>query len=128
MSDLTLNQYQALAHATQNRNLSTREIINCCGLKLAGEAGEVADEIGKVLFHGHEFAPEKIKKELGDVLWYVSELARACGYTLSQVAEANIAKLKARYPEGRIFRTSRGLDWTEHRLANIVGSLRMAVA
>lgn len=39
-------------------------------------------------------------RELGDVLWYVAELASGLGMTLDVVAQMNIDKLKARYPEG----------------------------
>ena len=39
-------------------------------------------------------------KELGDVLWYVSQLAADIGVTLDEVAQKNVDKLKARYPEG----------------------------
>ena len=70
------------------------------GLGIAGEAGEVADYLKKVIHHGHPLDRERIKKELGDVLWYVQGIAARCDLTLSEVAQANIDKLKARYPEG----------------------------
>ena len=40
---------------------------------------------------------------------------------LPPAAREVVAKLKARYPEGKLFRTARGMDWTDHRLANTVG-------
>lgn len=73
-------------------------------LKLAGEAGEVADKIGK-LWRNHgwiqssEYTEEdriEIMKELGDVLWYISALARELGYNLEDVANLNILKLDDR--------------------------------
>lgn len=70
------------------------------GLGLAGEAGEVVDLVKKHLGHGHELPREKLVKELGDVLWYVATIAASQGIKLSEVAEANIAKLRARYPNG----------------------------
>lgn len=69
-----------------------------CGL--TGEAGEVADLIKKHFGHGHELDLTKVKKELGDVLWYLSQLAEQFGLSMDDVGEANIAKLKARYPDG----------------------------
>lgn len=69
-------------------------------LGLAGEAGEVADEVKKVVYHGHPLDVEKIKKELGDVLWYWSSVANVLGLDTEAVAVANVAKLMARYPEG----------------------------
>ena len=50
-------------------------------------------------------------KELGDVLWYVAVTADAYGLDLDDIAEANIAKLKARYPEG--FDTARSRNRPE---------------
>jgi len=69
-------------------------------LGIAGEAGEVADYIKKVLYHGHPMDKDKLCKELGDVLWYVATLADTAGLTLQEVAKVNIAKLMKRYPDG----------------------------
>jgi NTP pyrophosphatase (non-canonical NTP hydrolase) len=69
-------------------------------LGLTGEAGEVADYLKKVRGHGHPLDPEKMKKELGDVLWYLAVLADSFGFTLNEVAQANVDKLRARYPNG----------------------------
>jgi len=94
------DDYQKRAARTRNPKLSAEEAIAQSGLGIAGEAGEVADYLKKVLFHGHSVDVEKIRAELGDVLWYVADLATTYGIDLSDVAEANIAKLEARYPEG----------------------------
>ena len=67
---------------------------------LTGESGEVADLIKKHFGHGHVLDQDKLKKELGDVLWYLSQLAEQFGLELSDVAETNIDKLKKRYPDG----------------------------
>lgn len=69
-------------------------------LGLAGEAGETVEMIKKIVFHGRELEPEKLKKELGDVLWYVSQLARAAGISLEDIGVTNVEKLMQRYPEG----------------------------
>lgn len=66
----------------------------------AGEAGELANEVKKVIFHGHAYDPDAIAKEIGDTLWYLSQLALACGYSFETVAKWNIEKLQERYPEG----------------------------
>jgi NTP pyrophosphatase (non-canonical NTP hydrolase) len=75
-------------------------------LGLNGEAGEVADKVKKVIrdqdatiTSGNK---EDILLELGDVLWYVTRLASLCGYTLSDVAAANQAKLFARKQRGTL--------------------------
>lgn len=75
------------------------------GFKLAGEAGEVSEKLGKQLrdadgdFTDPAFV-EAIKKELGDVLWYVAALARDFGINLGDVALANIDKLANRQERG----------------------------
>lgn len=68
--------------------------------ELVVTAGKTLDYLKKVVFHDHPIDREKVKKELGDVLWYVSVLAHMCGFSLSEIAEANVAKLRIRFPEG----------------------------
>lgn len=70
------------------------------GLGIAGEAGEVADLLKKYLGHGHRLELEKLAKELGDVLWYVTAIGLSVGLPLEKVIELNIAKIKARHPKG----------------------------
>jgi len=69
-------------------------------LGLTGEAGEVSEKIKK-LFRDNDGVltdeiVENIKKELGDVLWYISALSTDLGISLDDVAETNIRKLKRR--------------------------------
>jgi NTP pyrophosphatase (non-canonical NTP hydrolase) len=69
-------------------------------LGLCGEAGEVADKVKKVIRDRNgAFSPEVIealKLELGDVLWYVAQLASELGLDLDAVASANLEKLASR--------------------------------
>ena len=74
-------------------------------LKLAGEAGEVAEKIGKRIRDADaDFSDEKwhleMGKELGDVLWYVAAIAHDLNIPLDVVAIANIAKLSSRKERG----------------------------
>ena len=75
-------------------------------LGLAGEAGEVAEKVKKAMRDdGQELTDERrqgIMKELGDVLWYVSEVARQAGFKLSEIAWGNIEKLAERKERGAI--------------------------
>ena len=94
---LTPNKYQELAMRTANpecRNLSN------VGLGLTGEAGECADIIKKHLHHGHPLDKDKLKKELGDVAWYLALACEVNGFTLEEVLRENIDKLQKRYPDG----------------------------
>lgn len=95
---MTLDEYQAEAARTAGTGRGVLE-LPYLGLGIAGEAGEVADEIKKIIGHGHALDREKLKKEIGDVLWYVAVLSRHLGLTLEEVAVANIAKLAVRYPD-----------------------------
>lgn len=78
---------------------------------IGGEAGEIVDLHKKVLFHKHPFDKDKYIKEAGDVLWYLAELSSALGVSLALIAQRNIDKLKARYPEG--FSTEKSLNRKE---------------
>lgn len=95
---MELDEYQETAKRTAPP--PTAEVLAILTLGLAGEAGEVADLVKKHLGHGHEWDHDRVKKELGDVLWYVAVLANHCHMTLEEIAYANIEKLKLRYPEG----------------------------
>lgn len=98
---LTLNDYAALAQrtsGTKEKDFATRMVTSALGL--TGEAGEVADLVKKMTAHGHEWDRERLADELGDVLWYLAEAASALEMSLEEIAAMNVAKLKARYPEG----------------------------
>ncbi|MEK7598293.1 MAG: nucleoside triphosphate pyrophosphohydrolase family protein [Patescibacteria group bacterium] len=73
---------------------------------LAGETGEVSEKIKKVIRDkGGKIDDETrkmIKKELGDVLWYVSQLASELGLSLDEIAEKNIEKLYSRLERGKL--------------------------
>ena len=74
-------------------------ILNGC-LGLAGESGETLDMIKKWVFHEKELDKEHLKKEIGDVMWYVAMICESAEFDLDDVLQTNIDKLKARYPEG----------------------------
>ena len=69
-------------------------------LGLSEECGETLGLIKKAEFHGRALDRDALKKELGDVLWYLSTIAHWYGLTLSDVATANVDKLRKRYPQG----------------------------
>jgi NTP pyrophosphatase (non-canonical NTP hydrolase) len=75
-------------------------------LGLVGEAGEVADKVKKILrdkkgvFDKH--SKDEIKFELGDVLWYISQLSSELGYELDEIANSNLQQLRDRQSRGKI--------------------------
>lgn len=96
---VSLNGYQELAAFTAAYpNVGHNPIYPTLGL--AGEAGEVAEKVKKVLRDNNgQFdaaAINAIKKELGDVMWYVARLAAELGLSLKDIATGNIAKLNSR--------------------------------
>lgn len=75
-------------------------------LGLAGEAGEVAEKIKKVIRDKNGIIDEEtkdlIEKELGDVLWYVSQISSELKLDLEKVAQKNIDKLYSRMERDRL--------------------------
>lgn len=97
---MTINEYQKLAMTTLNPELDRKDVLINGVMGLCGESGEVIDLVKKHLAQGHELDKEKMAKELGDVAWYLAETATAIGYSLEDIFQMNIDKLKKRYPEG----------------------------
>lgn len=97
---MTLNEYQILAHRTTNHELTNQGLIENGVMGLCGESGECIDIVKKSLFQGHTLDREKLIDELSDVLWYAAELATGLEVALNDVAQHNIDKLTARYPDG----------------------------
>jgi NTP pyrophosphatase (non-canonical NTP hydrolase) len=97
-----LSEYQRLARRTAQY---PREAwLTYPALGLAGEAGEVAEHAKKAIRDdGGVLSDERrtaMSKELGDVLWYVAQLASELGLELDEVAQANLEKLLSRQRRG----------------------------
>ena len=75
-------------------------------LGLVGESGEVAEKIKKVLRDNggivDETRKEEIKKELGDVLWYLAQIATELDISLNEVARLNVEKLESRMERNKL--------------------------
>ena len=109
---LTLNEYQTKAFAT-NKGTAVATLSPITAqleriipamyntLGMLGEAGEFAEKVKKNARDGKWDAGEAAK-ELGDVLWYVSQIASDIGYTLEDIAQINLAKLADRRARGVI--------------------------
>ena len=91
--------YQKAARRTQNKHLDYESLTRHALFGLGAEVGEV-QSIFQKSYQGHEVSTSRIIDEAGDVLWMLSELADACGFTLDEVARHNMDKLRARYPDG----------------------------
>ena len=106
------NEYQELAA----RTISPKNIKNCKLMEyhalhgMVGEIGELHSLYQKV-YQDHKMDYEHLKKELGDLLWFVAEYCTAMGWTLESVMQLNIEKLYSRYPDG--FTAERSLHRAE---------------
>ena len=114
MPRLTFKDYQLKATTTSLMPYHTvnREVVtdvsglwySTCGL--CNEAGEVAGKVKKIARDDKGLVtPDKksaIAHELGDVLWYLSDLAFRIGYDLGEIAEMNLEKLQDRLERGKL--------------------------
>lgn len=110
MSILMLDEYQKLAARTINKGLSDESKENHALHGMVGEIGELHSLYQKI-YQGHTIDAKHLKKELGDLLWFIAEYCTAMGWNMGDVAQLNIDKLRARYPEG--FEADRSLHRNE---------------
>lgn len=97
---MTVNEYQTLAMTTLNPALSRKDVLINSVMGLCGESGEAIDIVKKWLAQGHDLDRARLAKELGDVAWYLAEAATALDLSLEDIFQANLDKLRQRYPEG----------------------------
>lgn len=109
---MTGNEYQKLAmrtkdgcgimrlqKAAESSGMDVGGIVTA-SLGLSGETGELNDMIKKAIFHGHTLDNDAVKKEIGDILWYIAMMCESFGFEMEDIMRMNIDKLKARYPGG----------------------------
>lgn len=101
---MRLNEYQTQARTTFTIENDLSKQVTYLTLGLNGEAGEVAEKIKKVIRDNDvDFSKlnlDDVKKELGDVLWYIATLSNVLGLELEDVASTNLEKLFSRKTRG----------------------------
>ena len=97
---MKFSEYQQASNKTRNREIGMDNELANYSLGLVCEAGEVGDILKKMLFHGHNLDRDGVIKEMGDVLWYMSNICNILNIKLSDVARINLDKLDKRYPNG----------------------------
>lgn len=76
---------------------------------LAGEAGEVCDEVKQLTIYEKELNQDKLKVELGDCLFYIQAMCNEFGWTLYDLQQRNLAKLEERYHK-KVFSNDQALE------------------
>ena len=101
---ITADEYQEKAKATAI--YPKKDALPYLALGLGSEAGEVSGKVKKLIRDGPDKRPltwrEDISYEIGDVLWYCSELADNINYTLGMIAAQNLSKLQKRKDKGTL--------------------------
>ena len=72
-------------------------------LGLAAESGEFTEVVKKIILQGKPYNEDNVfhmKRELGDICWYIAQACMALDTTFDEIIEMNVDKLKARYPGG----------------------------
>jgi NTP pyrophosphatase (non-canonical NTP hydrolase) len=100
---MELSEYQALSRRTATYPRAGEDMTSPA-LGLCGEAGEVAEKVKKTIRDdGGVLSDERrdaLARELGDVLWYLAQLATEAGLDLETIAEDNLEKLLSRQERG----------------------------
>lgn len=96
---MTLNEYQKLAARTINPRLVKNQMEDHALKGMGSELGEINGIYQKV-YQDHPMDYGHVKKELGDLMWFVAEYCTSQGWNMDDVAQLNIDKLRARFPEG----------------------------
>ena len=101
----------SLDYAAFLTRTNTLELENDCNvtqlltaaLGLGAEAGEFTEVVKKIFLQGKPYTEENafhMKRELGDIMWYVAQACMALDISFDEILEMNVEKLSARYPEG----------------------------
>jgi NTP pyrophosphatase (non-canonical NTP hydrolase) len=96
---MNMNDYQRQAATTAIYPASVQILYPTLGL--AGEAGEVANKVKKIIRDG-KLDKEAIGSEIGDCLWYIAAICKDLGLKMEDVAQANLDKLRQRQEKGTL--------------------------
>ena len=86
----------------ENAECDTQRLLTAA-VGVCAEGGEFMEVVKKILFQGKPYNEDNIyhmKRELGDIMWYMAQACIALDVTFEELVEMNVAKLEARYPGG----------------------------
>src|SRR5689334_11621845 len=95
-----LDAFQQAALRTVNPSLNERDRLLDATAGLAEEAAELLGLVRKKIFQDRDPGSERFREELGDALWCLAVASHTLGFSLSEIAHANQAKLAKRHPDG----------------------------
>ena len=99
-NDFTFNQYQE--NAAETAIYPKERALEYLSLGLVAEAGEFAGKIAKYYRKDKPFETQAVIDELGDILWFISEMSRLMQQPLSIIADNNATKLASRAERGKL--------------------------
>lgn len=94
---MNIQQFQMKSVRTMKLDKNT---IPHCALGIAGEVGEVVDLVKKSVYYGKDMDLDHLEEEIGDVMFYLVNLATMYNLSMEDILEKNIVKLEKRYPSG----------------------------
>ena len=106
-----VTSHESFHYAALLTRLNSLELEKDCNLPplltaalgLSAESGEFTEVVKKIILQGKPYNEENIfhlKRELGDICWYIAQACMALDTTFDEIMEMNVEKLKARYPGG----------------------------
>ena len=106
-----VTSHESVHYAALLTRLNSLELEDDCNLPplltaalgLSAESGEFTEVVKKIILQGKPYNEENIfhlKRELGDICWYIAQACMALDTTFDEIMEMNVEKLKARYPGG----------------------------
>lgn len=107
MTPEVFQQFVRIGNFTENE----RDAKFLAAMGLCGEAGEVSELIKKHLLHKKPLDRAELRRELGDVMWYLFHAMNSFDFTYQEVAEQNVVKLCDRYPK----QYGEPRDWLEEK-------------
>jgi len=113
---VSAEQYQKECLKTAKHFEDRKAELSNWGLGVAGEAGDLAGCIKKVLYHDDK-QEQGIRENVGDTMWYIAMICNHFDWNLEEILAENVAKLKTRYPQGfsekDAKRKNTRIDWME---------------
>lgn len=96
---MDIKEFQELSTRTMNEELTFEQKVSNMIFGINGEVGEVTDVLKKHLYHGHTLDVDHLEEEIGDVMFYIVNLATLFDLDMTEVLQINIDKLRKRYKE-----------------------------